>query len=163
MKLARDLAVIGITAMLAAPFARPRAARAGGDERAAATRPTALNLDGVALTLDRHVTKAAATEATATLKAVNRCKVPVERKVRVRLEVTSSASIMVRMLPLPVEKWSQEITLKLAAGETKNLELRTGVRVAAREIATFVIGSGRGALLLPILRTQDAAKATKTS
>lgn len=161
MKIARDLAVIGITAILAAPFARPRAARADGEERAAATLPAAVDLDGVALTLDRHAKKDGTTEATATLTAVNRCKVPVERKVRVRLEVTPSIELA-RMLPRPVERWSQEITLKLAAGETKTLDLRTGVRVGGHEIATFRIGSGRD-MLLRALAKKTAAKAKKTS
>ncbi len=160
MKLARDLAVIAITAILVAPFAQPRAARADGDERAAATLPAAVDLDGVSLTLDRHVTKGGAPEAKATLTAVNRCKGPVERKVRVRLEVTPSIELA-RMLPRPAERWSREITLKLAAGETKTLDLRTGVRVGELEIATFRIGSERD-LLLRALAKKTAAKAKKT-
>ncbi|MHC4817679.1 MAG: hypothetical protein ACYTF8_06465 [Planctomycetota bacterium] len=66
------------------------------------------------------------------------------------------------MLMPVAEKWSQEITLKLAAGETKTFELRTGVRVAARELATFRIGSERTALEI-LLGKKAAAGAKKTS
>lgn len=162
MKLARDLAVIGITAILAAPFARPRAAHADGDERAAAPRPAVVDLDGVALTIDNHATKGGAAEATATLTAVNRRDGPVERKVRVRLDVTPPVDPRARMLMPVAEKWSQEIALKLAAGETKTFELRTGVRVGARELATFRIASERNALERALGR-KAAAGATKTS
>jgi hypothetical protein len=158
MKLARDLAVIGITAILAAPFASPRAAHANGDKPAAATLPAAVDLDGVALTLDTYVMKGGTPEAKATLTAVNKHKAPVTRKVRVRLEVTPPAHPMARMILPPAEKWSKEITLKLAAGETKTVELRTGVRVGAREIATFSIGSKGTALERALLK-----KASKTS
>jgi hypothetical protein len=162
MKLARDLPVIGITAILAAPFAQPRAAHADGDEPAAAPVPAVVDLDGVALTIDHHPSKGGTPEATATLTAVNRRKGTVERKVRVRLEVTPPANPQARMLMPVAEKWSQEITLKLAAGETKTFELRTGVRVAARELATFRIGSERTALEI-LLGKKAAAGAKKTS
>ena len=66
------------------------------------------------------------------------------------------------MLSPPVEKWSEELTLKLAARETKTFELRTGVRVDALEIATFRIGSERDTLLRALAK-KTAAKAKKTS
>jgi len=164
MKLARDLAVIGITAILTASIAQPRAAHADGDEQAA-PRPAVVDMDGVALTIDDPATKSGAPEATATLTAVNRCKVPVERKVRVRLNVTPPVNPQARMMMLPAEKWSQEITLKLLAGETKTFALRTGIRVGARETAVFGIGPKRQIALERILgkKASAAAKATKTS
>ncbi|MHC4817087.1 MAG: hypothetical protein ACYTF8_03360 [Planctomycetota bacterium] len=161
MKLARDLAVIGITAILVAPFARPRAAHADGDEQAA-PRPAVVDLDGVALTIDDRAAKGGAPEAMATLTAVNRRKVPVERKVRVHLNVTPPVEPLARMAFPSAEKWSQEIALKLLAGETKTVELRTGVRVGAREIATFGIGSKRETALVLALGKKAAAEATKT-
>ncbi|MHC5049336.1 MAG: hypothetical protein ACYTGK_01865 [Planctomycetota bacterium] len=162
-KLARDLAVIGITAILAAPFAQPRAAHADGEEQTATPRLAAIDLDGVAVTLDGQAAKGGTPEATATLTAVNTRNAAVDRKIRVRLEVTPPANPHARMLMLPAEKWSQEIALKLAAGETKTLELRTGVRVAAREIARFRIGSNGAATLERFIRRKTAAEATKSS
>jgi len=162
MKLARDLAVIGITAILAAPFARPRAAHADGDAQVAASGPAAVHLSGVALTIVDPATKGGTPEATATLKATNRLDAPVERKVRVQLEVTPPANPRARMLALPAEKWSREIALKLAAGETKTFDLRTGVSVGTREIARFRIGSKRETVLVRALGRKTAAEATKT-
>lgn len=140
MKLARDLAVIGITAILAAPFARLHPAHADGEESAPTLRPAGVDLDGVAVTIDGHAVKGGTAEAKATLTAVNRRDTSVERKVRVLLNVTPPVNQMSRMvLPLR-EKWSREITLKLAAGETRKVELRTGTSIGAHEIATFSIG-----------------------
>jgi len=163
MKLAKDLAVIGITAILAAPFAQPRAAHAEVDEKAAAAVPAVVDLDGIALTIDHRATNDGTPETTATLTAVNRRKGPVERKVRVRLEVTPPVEPRARMLLPVAEKWSKEIALKLLAGETKTFELRTGVRVGARELATFRIGSRRENVLERALGKKAAAGATKTS
>lgn len=164
MKIARDLAVIGVTAMLTAPFARPRAAHADGDQRTATPRLAAtFNLDGVALTLDDSATKGGAPEATATLTAVNTRDSAVDCKARVRLVVTPPANPRARMLMPPAEKWSQDIALKLAAGETKTFELHTGIRVGAREIATFSIGSRLKSSLKRTLGRKTAAGATKTS
>lgn len=162
MKLAKDLAVIGITAILAAPFAQPRAAHADGDEPAAARPAAVVDLDGVALTIHHPATKGGTPEATATLTAVNRSKGPVERKVRVRLNVTPPANPQARMLMPVAEKWSQEIALKILAGETKTFELRTGVRVGARELATFRIGRAQTALERALVKKAPAG-ATKTS
>jgi len=167
MRLARDLAVIGITAILTASFAQPRAAHADGDEQAAAPRPAVVDLDGVALTIDDPATKGGTPEAMATLTAVNRRKVPVERKVRVHLNVTPPVNPQARMVFPSGEKWSRMITLKLAAGETKTFDLRTGIRVGAREIAAFGIGDKRENILERVLGKKAsaaaAAKATKTS
>jgi hypothetical protein len=162
MKLARDLAVIGVTAILAAPFAQPRAAHAEGDEQTAAPTPAAVDLDGVALTIDHLATKGGAEEATATLTAVNRRAVPVERKVRVRLDVTPPVEPRARMLMPSSVKWSKEIALKLLAGETKTLKLRTGVRVGARETGQFAIGSARDILVEHAVETKAAAAEKRT-
>jgi hypothetical protein len=163
MKLARDLAVIGVTAMLTASFARPRAAHADGDERNATPRLAAIDLDGVALTLDGSATRGDAPEATATLTAANTRDVAVDRKVRVRLIVTPPANPLARMPKPSVEKWSQDIALKLAAGETKTFELRTGIRMGARELATFSVGSRLTSSLERALGRKTAVEATKTS
>jgi len=161
MKLARDLAIVAITAVLVAPLARPRAARADGDEKPAPPPPAVFHADGVDVTVAGGPTAAGA-EAVVTLTAVNRRDTAVERKVRVRLTVTPKSRRMSRMLLLPKEKWTREVTLRLKAGETKSVELRTAVKLAKGETATFAAGKKRPVTLLRLPVTLRKTEDDKT-
>jgi hypothetical protein len=146
MKLFRDLAVVAVTAVLVAPLARPHAARADGEEKRVPPPPAVFHADGVDVTLSGKPTADGA-EAVATLTAVNRRDAVVERKVRVRMTVTPKPQRRSRMLLLPKEKWTREVTLRLKPGETKTVTLRTAVKLAKGESATFTAGDKRPTLL----------------
>jgi hypothetical protein len=150
MRLFRDLTVVAVTAIVVASLARPRAARADGEEQRVPPPPAVFHADGVDVTLTGKPTAAGA-EAVATLTAVNRREAAVERKVRVRLTVTPKPQPTSRMLLPPKEKWTREVTLRLEPGETKTIALRTAVKLAKGESATFTAGDNRPARLSPVV------------
>ena len=154
MRLVKDLVVVGTSALLAAlvagPFVVPGAAFAGPEELLGSLlEPGPFDAKGVGLTMDFDAATCAPGEKlAATLRAASRCEGEEERRIKIVMHVTPRSSPMARMPAMPKQVWTTDLTIPLAAGETKNIPILPGVAIQEGEVATFSIEvDGRGALL----------------
>lgn len=156
MELAKDLAVVGVSALLTAlaagPLVVPGAASAGSEEApllGALLEPKPFDANGVGLSIDLDPeTCRPGEKLAATLSAVNRKDGEEERRIKILMHVTQRASPMARMPAAPKQAWATELTIHLAAGETKSVAIRPEIPVQEGERITFSIeADGGGALL----------------
>jgi hypothetical protein len=157
MRLVKDLAVVGtsalLTALVAGPFVVPAPASAGPEEEARLIRafldPRPFDASGVGLTMEFDPeTCRPGEKLAATLSAVNRNDATAERKLRIVMHVTPRTSPMARMIRVPKQAWTTEVTLRLAAGETKTVAIRPEIAVQEGETVTFSAeADGRGGLI----------------
>ena len=169
MKLAKDLVVIGasavLTALVAGPFVVPGPASAGPEESALLRvflEPGPVDASGVGLTMDFVPdTCRPGEKLAATLHAVNRKDGAEERRVKVLMHVTPRTFPMARMIPMPKLAWTRELTLSLAKGESRNIAIHPEIPIQEGEIVTFSIeADGRTA---PIARYAAATPAASVN
>jgi hypothetical protein len=75
------------------------------------------------------------------VEATNTGAEPAEAEVWVTLLATEPVSPMARMMPVPRPVWSERCALRLAPGETKAVELTTGVALGEGQMVSIMLGA----------------------
>ncbi|MFI5403343.1 MAG: hypothetical protein ACHQ1G_10425 [Planctomycetota bacterium] len=156
MRLAKDLAVVGMSAFLAAlaagPFVVPGAASAGPEAEALLVplfEPGPFDAKGVGFTMDFDPeTCKPGDKLAATLRAANGCEGEEERQIKIVMHVTPHSSPMSRMMPMPKQVWTAELTVRLARGETKTIPILPEKAIQEGEVVTFSIHADGGGRML---------------
>jgi hypothetical protein len=79
---------------------------------------------------------------TVTLTAYNPTGHAIRRTVQVRMTTATPAHPLARMLPMPVERYQESCELYVEAGQTRTLELDTGMELASAQLLRFFVEQG---------------------
>lgn len=155
MRLAKDLAVVGmsafLTALAAGPFVVPGAASAGSEEALLVPlfEPGPFDAKGVGFTMDFDPeTCKPGDKLAATLRAASGCEGEEERQIKIVMHVTPRSSPMSRMIAMPKQVWTTELTVRLARGEAKSIPILPEKAIQEGEVVTFSIHAEGGCRML---------------